>query len=172
MIQLKVETRDADRALRALSVLEPAVARETKRAISDIGKELAAAVTAASPDSPPVSGWRATPSGWPAWSKVTGKSRRVGAGVIVSMSDSSGGIIAQMAEFVGNKTAIKTTLGEHLADMFNSSRPGFGPTASNSRRQAKGRVGTRVLNERYPAVVEQIREACDKAVAEVNRRMP
>lgn len=169
MMQVKVETRGADQALRALSVLEPAVGREVKRAISAIGKDLAGAVAAAAPGSPPVSGWKATPGGWPAWQQVTAKSKRVGAGIIVSTSDAGGGTIAHMAEFIGNGTKTQTTRGAHLADMFNQR---LGRTVGNSRRKSPGRIGVKVINQRYPAVVEQIKDACDRAVAEVNRRMP
>ena len=57
MIDLRVQAKGADQALRALRALEPEVAREVGRDITNIAQNLAAAVRMAAPGQPPVSGW-------------------------------------------------------------------------------------------------------------------
>ena len=168
VIGATIRLEGGDQALRALQTLEPTVARNTKRVISKVGANLAAQITAASEPEPPVSGWRATPS-WPGWSKVSGRSQRRGAGIVVTTTDSGGGRIAHMHEFIGNMTKVRTPRGRHLAEMMNQR---LGVPVSNSRRKAAGRLGVRIINEQGQAVHNDIKKACDEAVAEVNRRMP
>lgn len=170
MIGATIRIEGGDQALRALKTLEPTVARKTKQTITKIGKNLADTITAQARGDAPVSGWRATPSGWPAWEQVRGVSRRRGAGIAVSVeSPSSGGRIANHYEFMGNLTKAKTDRGRHLAQMMNDR---LGVTVSNSRRKAPGRLGVRIINEQGQQVRDDIQKACDEAVAEVNRRMP
>lgn len=167
MIQATVRLEGGDQALRALATMEPTVGRQVKREISSVGKQLAAKVTAAAQGSPPVSGWVGTPA-WPAWAPVKGVSSRRGAGIVVATT-SSEPRIAHMHEYMGNLTKSPTSNGRHLAEMMNSR---FGSTVAVSRRKTPGRLGVRVIGEEYPAVIDQIKSACDKAVDEVNRRMP
>jgi hypothetical protein len=170
MIGASVRIDGADRALKALAILEPTVARKTKQEISKIGQMLANYITdlASQHGSPPVSGWRGTPT-WPAWSPVRGQSRRVGAGVAVT-STSSDVRIAAMYEYIGNATKIKDPIkGQRLSDLFNDR---LGATVSAPRRQRPGRLIRRTINERYGEARQQLEAAVDKAVDEVNRRMP
>jgi hypothetical protein len=166
-MDLNVRLIGADRAIKALSILEPSVARRVKREISSVGSELAAHMTSLAQSDPPVSGWQGTP-GWPAWGAVTGSSRRVGAGVVVTPK-SSDSRIAGMYEYIGNATKIETKQGAVLSRMLNQR---LGVPVSNSRRRRPGRLVRQTLNDKYAESREKIENACDEAVAEVNRRMP
>ena len=168
-MELGVRIQGADQTLRALSVLEPTVARKTKQAITAIGQDLAAHIRAQAKADAPVSGWRETPGGWPAWTQVQAQHKRRGAGVVVNTTSGSDNIVAAMYEYVGNGTAIKTDNGAKLSQMFNQR---LGPTVQNSRRKRPGRLVIKTLNEKYAGVRRDIEAACDAAVAEVNRRMP
>ena len=175
-MELGIRIQGADQTLRALSVLEPTVARKTKQAITGIGQALAAHIRAeakgypANPGGAVVSGFRATPSGWPAWTQVQAQHKRRGAGVVVNTTSGSDNIVAAMYEYVGNGTAITDEKhGAHLSAMFNER---LGKTVQNSRRRHPGRLVIKTLNEKYAGVRRDIETACDAAVAEVNRRMP
>ena len=74
-----------------------------------------------------------------------------------------------MVEYMGNGTKIKTRQGAKLSEMFNER---LGVTVDVPRRKSKSRLGGKVLVELYPSIVEQLKAACDRAVDEVNRRMP
>lgn len=167
-MNLSVRVQGGDQALRALRSLEPTVAKKVGQDISKVGAGLAAEISNRAPSEPPVSGWRATPSGWPAWGQVTASHRRRGTSVTVSTS-SNPSAIAGMLEFIGNGTKIKSDRGRHLSEMFNRR---LLTTVPVKNRKAKGRLGARVLNEKYPEVIAEITQACEFAVAEVNRRMP
>ena len=167
-MNLNVRLIGADRALKALDILEPKVAREVKKEISVIGQDMASYMTGLAQSSPPVSGWRGTPS-WPAWSSVSGSSARRGAGVVVTPRSSGDARIAAMYEYIGNATKIETEKGAVLSRMFNER---LGATVSNSRRKRPGRLVRATLNARYADARRKIEAACDKAVDEVNRRMP
>ena len=166
-VDLNVRLIGADRALKALSILEPSVARRVKREISGIGSEMAAHITSLAQNDAPVSGWKGTPA-WPAWGQVTGRSRRVGAGVVITPT-SSDSRIAGMYEYIGNATRIQTTQGATLSRMLNER---LGTPVSNSRRKRPGRLVRQTLNDKYSEARRRIEEACDQAVEEVNRRMP
>ena len=168
MIGATIRVQGGNQALRALKTLEPTVARKTKQTISKIGKSLADEITNAAQSEPPVSNWVGSES-WPSWIKVSGKSQRRGAGVVVSTVDGGGGRIAHMHEFLGNMTKVRTRQGEHLARMMNDR---LGVPVANSRRKTAGRLGVRIINEQGQQVRDDIQKACDEAVAEVNRRMP
>ncbi len=167
MLAVKVE--GADQALRALRVLEPTVARKVGREIGKVGADLAAEIRNRAPSEAPVSGWRATPGGWPAWTSVQSSHKRRGANVEVNTRSGSDNRVAGMVEFIGNATKIKSERGAVLSRMFNER---LGPTVSLKNRRSPGRLAYRVLNERYASVLQEIKKACDDAVAEVNRRMP
>lgn len=174
-VDLNVRLVGADQALKALDILEPTVARRVKKEISDVGREMAAYITSlASGQQAPVSGWRGS-AGWPAWSAVSGSSGRRGAGVVVSPK-SDPAAIAGMYEYIGNATKIQpaknpgaTPRGAVLSRMFNER---LGVPVSNSRRKKPGRLVRQTLNDKYPEARRKIEAACDKAVDEVNRRMP
>lgn len=166
-VSLNVRLTGADQTLRALNVLEPTVARRVKKEIGAIGKELAGYITSLAQSETPVSGWAGTP-GWPAWSAVTGSSRLSGAGVVVTPT-SSPSAIAGMYEYIGNATRITTEKGATLSKMFNER---LGVPVSNSRRKKPGRLVRQTLNDKYPEARRNIEEAVDRAVEEVNRRMP
>jgi hypothetical protein len=167
VVDLNVRLTGADQTLRALNILEPSVARRVKKEIGDIGRDLASYMTSLAQSDPPVSGWVGT-SNWPAWSAVTGSSRRSGAGVVVTPR-SSVSAIAGMYEYIGNATKIESKQGAVLSRMFNQR---LGVPVSNSRRKRPGRLVRQTLNDRYADSRRDIEKACDDAVAEVNRRMP
>ena len=174
-MDLNIRLNGADQALKALAILEPTVARKVKREISDIGRDMAGYMTSlAKSDQPPVSGWRGS-QGWPAWAPVTGSSARRGAGVTITPK-SSVTAIAGMYEYIGNATKIQpaknegaTPRGAVLSRMFNER---LGVPVTNSRRKKPGRLVRQTLNDKYPEARRGIEQACDKAVDEVNRRMP
>jgi hypothetical protein len=167
-VDLNIRLTGADQALKALNILEPTVARNVKKEISDVGRTMAAHITSlANSSGPPVSGWRES-AGWPAWSAVTGSSSRRGAGVVITPR-SSVSAIAGMYEYIGNATRIQTVQGETLSRMFNER---LGNPVSNSRRKRPGRLVRQTLNDKYPQARREIEAACDRAAAEVNRRMP
>lgn len=166
-MDLNVRLTGADETLKALNVLEPTVARRVKAEIGSVGKELASYITSLAQSDPPVSGWTGTPA-WPAWSAVTGSSRLSGAGVVVTPK-SSVSAIAGMYEYIGNATKIQKLKGANLSRMFNER---LGVPVSNSRRKRPGRLVRQTLNDKYPEARRDIEKAVDKAVEEVNWRMP
>ena len=169
MIEFDVKIEGAAQALKALAALEPQVGREVKQAINGIGQDLAAEVRNRAPGEPPVSGWRATPGGWPAWTTVQTSFRRAQTTIIVQTRSGGDNKIASMVEYVGNGTKIRTDKGARLSAMFNER---LGATVPVTKRSSRSRLGGKVLMEMYPRVVGEIEKACDRAVSEVNRRMP
>lgn len=167
MVELSVRIVGANEALKALRTLEPTVAREVGRKVSGIGAMLVAQVKAQAPKSPPVSGWRGS-TNWPAWSPITATSSRRGMNVYVTTSSGSGGIIANMAEYVGNGTQInsESRTGAHLSAMFNER---LGPTVPSGKKR-RGRLTLQAVKN--PETVRGLRNAVEEAVQEVNRRMP
>lgn len=173
MDSVYVRVVGAEQALKALSILEPEVAKRTKREISDIGKMMAQYMTglvasSGRADTPPVSGWQGTPA-WPSWGAVTGSSVRRGASVIITPKSGADARIAAMYEYIGNATSIQSENGAKLSQMFNSR---LGQGVANSRRKRPGRLVRQTLNETYGDAFKRLKEACDEAVATVNRRMP
>ena len=166
-MDLNIRLTGADQALKALNILEPTVARRVKKEIGDVGRDMAAHMTSLVKTEPPVSGWRGS-AGWPEWTAVAGSSRLSGAGVVVTPK-SSPTAIAGMYEYIGNATKIETEKGAVLSRMFNER---LGVPVSNSRRKKPGRLVRQTLNDKYPQARRDIEAACDKAVDEVNRRMP
>ena len=167
-VSLNVRLTGAQQTLKALEILEPSVARRVKKEISSIGTDLASHISGLAQSEPPVSGWVGGPT-WPAWSAVKGSSARRGAGVVVTPKSSGDARIAAMYEYIGNATKINTEKGAVLSRMFNER---LGTPVVNSRRKRPGRLVRQTLNDRYAEARRKIEEACDKAVDEVNRRMP
>lgn len=164
----------AEQALRALRTIEPSIAREVGREVSNIGRDLVAEAQSLAPDRPPVSGWVGTSgargsrggAGWPAWAPVQSSFRRRGMSVTVT-TNSSPPAIASFAESLGRGQKVKTSAGARLVEMAKSR---WSPIVKSGKKE--GRVARAAISNRYPEVMEDLRKACDKAVDEVNRRMP
>lgn len=171
---LAIQVKGAEQALRALRTIDPQVAREVGRDITNIGADLAAAVALKAPAEPPVSGWQETSgargsrggAGWPAWGTVQATSRRRGMSVIVTTT-SDPSAIASLAESLGRGTRWKTKAGLNLVTY---ARMRWSPIVQSGKKE--GRVARATVAEKYPQIMEQIQAACDRAVVEVNRRMP
>lgn len=174
MAELGLRIEGAEEALRALRVLEPSVAREVGREVTSIGAGLAAAVRIMAPEKPPVSGWVATSgakgsrggAGWPPWSPIQASSRRRGMSTIVTTT-SGDASIASFAESLGRGQKWKTRAGLNLVKY---ARLRWSPIVKAGKKE--GRVARAAIAENYPQVMDDLQEAVNKAVTEVNRRMP
>lgn len=174
MAQASVRVVGADQALRALRSLEPTVARQVGRDISNVGRDIMAEAQSLAPDSPPVSGWVATSgargsrggAGWPAWAPVQTSFRRRGTTITVQ-TNSSPPAIASFAESLGRGQKAKTDAGRRLVAM---ARERWSPIVKSGKKE--GRVARAAIANKYPEVMANLKAACDKAVDEVNRRMP
>jgi hypothetical protein len=174
MVQASVRVVGVDEALKALRTLDPTVARLVGREFSDIGRDLVAEVQSLAPQKPPVSGWVATSgsrgsrggAGWPAWAPVQSSFRRRGTTVTVS-TNSTPPAIASFAESLGRGQKAKTDAGRKLVEMANDR---WAPIVKSGKKE--GRVARGAIANKYPEVIANLRKACDKAVDEVNRRMP
>lgn len=173
MESMTVKVVGADQALRALRTIAPEVAKQVGREVSDIGRMYAAAAREATPSGPPSSHWRGTSgargtrggAGWPAWANLTFKTSRRGMTVYITGTSSSPAI-ASMYETMGRGTRVRTKAGAQLIRLMNDK---FGPVAQSGRKSGRMR---RIAGEHYGEAVRQVDEACQHAVAEVNRRMP
>ena len=173
-MDFSVRVIGADQALRALRVIEPTVARQVGREVSSIGAGLTAAVRSIAPSSPPVSGWKPTSgargsrggAGWPAWSQIQASSRRRGMSVIVTTT-SPDASIASFAESLGRGEKWKTSAGLNLVKY---ARLRWSPIVKAGKKE--GRVARAAIAENYPEIMRDMQTAVDRAVAEVNRRMP
>ena len=172
-MQASVRVVGADRALKALQVLEPSVAREVKRDLSKVGAMYKAAIADATPPGPGASHWRATSGargsrggdGWPAWSDLSFSVARRGLSIYIRGTSADGAIEA-MYETMGRKTRVKTTQGEALIAAMTEK---FGPVVKSGRKSGRLR---RIAGENYATAIKDIEAACDRAVDEVNRRLP
>ena len=170
--RLRIEGGDA--ALKALRVMEPTVARQVGKDVTKIGLALAAAVRSIAPTEPPVSGWREASgasgsrggAGWPAWSQVQASYTRRGMTARVRTS-SNPTAIASFAESLGRGTEWKTRAGLNLVAY---ARMRWSPIVKSGRKE--GRVARAAIAQEYPEAMRDLQRACDRAVAEVNRRMP
>jgi len=168
VIDLRVGERGADQALKALRALEPTVAREVGRQVTNIGANLAAAVRAAAPTSPPVSGWTES-GGGPrglGWGQIQATSSRRGMSVRVT-STSSEAAYASWAESLGRGNRWTTRAGLNLVLM---ARQRWGPIVRSGAKE--GRVARAAVQKQYPQIMEDLKAACDRAAAEIDRRMP
>ena len=171
MADFSVRIVGADKALKALRSLEPSVAREVGREVGQVGTRIRARIVAMAPTQPPMSGWRNVPAakgrtrggaGWPAWENIGATSRRSGMSVRVTTTSA----VAAIYESAGAQSSGESPQGEQF--IRNLSRYG-GLVQSGAK---KGRLGRKVIAEMYAAEKQNIENACDRAVAEVNRRMP
>lgn len=172
-MDVSVRVVGADQALRALRTIEPTVAKQVGREVSDIGRMLVGAARAATPSGPGASNWRQTSgsrgsrggAGWPGWADLTFTSSRRGMSVFVT-GRSSSPAIAAMYETMGRRTSVKTRAGEQLISNMDAK---FGPVVQSGKKAGRMR---RIAGENYGKAVDMMEKACDRAVEEVNRRMP
>lgn len=169
---MQISIRGADQALRALRVLEPETAKQVGKEVSEIGKDLSAAIRSSAPSSAPMSGWKATSGsrgarggqGWPDWSQIQASHRRRGMTAIVD-TRSSPSMIAVVYETAGIQGG-RSSNGRRFID--NLERSG---TLVKSGKYS-GRLARRQIKESYPAILDDLRKATRKAVERVNELMP
>ena len=174
MAEMSVRLVGGEQALKALRTLDPTVARLVGRELSDIGRDLVAEAQSLAPQKPPVSGWVATSgargsrggAGWPAWAPVQSSYKRRATTVTVTTS-SNPPAIASFAESLGRGQKAKTEAGRKLVEMANER---WSPIVKSGKKE--GRVARGAIANRYPEVMADLKRACDRAVEEVNRRMP
>jgi hypothetical protein len=174
MAQMSVRLVGGEQALKALRTLEPGVARLVGRELSDVGRDLVAEVQNLAPKKPPVSGWVATDGsrggrgglGWPAWSPISSRFTRRGTTIRV-ITNSSEPSSASFAESLGRGTKWKNRAGLHLIAMTNNR---WAPIVQSGKKE--GRVARGAIANKYPEVMAELKRAVDRAVEEVNRRMP
>lgn len=158
--------------MKALSLMEPAVAKNVGKEIRSAGSLIAAVAKANAPQQPTMSGWRETDAtrgrtrggaGWPAWETPGVSVRRKGGAVVVS----STGAVAAIYESAG-----KNGLGglSRNGGQFIRNNSRYGRLQTHGKRT--GRLMIPAVAATYPAVIAQITKACERAVEEVNRRMP
>ena len=172
-MDVSVKVVGASEALRALRTIEPTVAKQVGREVSAIGRMLVAAARAATPSGPGASHWRQTSgsrgsrngAGWPGWSDLAFTSSRRGMTVFVT-GKSASPAIAAMYETMGRRTSVKTRAGEQLIANMDAK---FGPVVQSGKKAGRMR---RIAGENYGQAVDMLEKACDRAVEEVNRRMP
>jgi hypothetical protein len=171
-MEVTVEIAGSSEALKALRVLEPTVAREVGRDVTKVGQRIASAMQATTPPLP-ASRWVGTSgargsrggAGWPAWQPITYRVMRrdLTVRVVGTSSDPS---IAAMFETMGRETRVKTLQGRQLIANMNEAA---GEVAKSGKKRGRAR---RVAGEQYASAIRDIQAAVDKAVSEVNRRMP
>lgn len=172
-MNVSVKVVGASDALKVLRTIEPTVARQVGREVSGIGRMYLQAVREATPPGPGASHWRATSgsrgsrggAGWPAWSDLTFSSSRRGMSVFVT-GKSSSPAIAAMFETMGRETSVKTVAGGQLIANMNEK---FGRVEQSGRKSGRMR---RIAGDNYGKAIDMLEKACDRAVEEVNRRMP
>jgi hypothetical protein len=188
MTTMSVRIDGADQALRALRTMEPETAKQVAKEISSVGRMLAAYINADAPSAPPMRGWRTKPtmnphhkkpsrggSGWDsdvAWSPIRARSARRGTSVVISTQSSNfSAIIYESAGVKGGRKS-RGAPGSGDGDQFiaNLQRPPYGPLVQSGKYQ--GRLARRAIKQNYGQVLRDIEQACERAVIEVNRRMP
>lgn len=170
-----IQITGVDQTLRALSKIEPTVAKEVNRKLYVAGKSIAAIANARIPGDPPLSGWRTVAptvwsaakltrggAGWPAWQRFSFSGRKgKGMSTFVEMKGAlATGMIAETANINGVNSERGMRLGNSLPGIV---------------RPAKGKPGRllRAANaQRYPQTVEDIREATRLAEETVERMLP
>ena len=168
---MSITVKGADEAVRVLQTMEPIFAKEIKKEISSAGKLIAARAQEIAPSGPTMTNWRTIPAargrtrggaGWPAWQNPGVQVSRRGASVIVS----STGAVAAIYESAGKNGLEGHSLsgGQFIRNNSNEHR-----LVQAGKR--KGRLMIPAIQETYPEVMKRIREACDRAVEEANRRL-
>lgn len=174
MAEYTVRVEGADQALRALRTMEPEVAKQVGREISGVGRSIAAYIKSNGPPTSPMTGWRAVNAtrgrsrngaGWPAWAPITATSRRRGTTVTIDMIGAVAAIYESAGKNNPNGVSTHPDGGQFIR---NASRHGS-LIVSGKRR---GRLAAKAISAEYPEALRRVKAACDRAVDEVNRRMP
>jgi hypothetical protein len=156
--------------------MEPETAKQVGREISKVGKDIAAYIKSNAPSEPPMSGWRTVPAaqgrtrggaGWPAWSGISAGSARRGASVTVTMTGATAAIYESAGKVNPNGVSTHPDGGQFIRNLSR-----YGQLVTSGRRPRKGRLAGKAVVEKYPEALRQVEAACNKAVEEVNRRMP
>lgn len=172
-MDMNIKVTGADEAVRVLQTMEPLFAKEIKKEISSAGRLVADYAKGITPSGPTMRGWRETPAvrgrtrggaGWPAWQNPGVTVSRRGASVIIA----STGAVAAIYESAGKNGlgGLSPTGGQFIRN--NSTDPGR-PLVQAGKR--KGRLMVPAIKQTYPEVIKRIQQACDRAVAEANRRL-
>ena len=172
-MDMSIKVKGADEAVRVLQTMDAIFAKEIKKEISSAGKLVADRAKAMAPGGPTMRGWRETPAargrtrggaGWPAWQNPGVSVSRRGASVVIA----STGAVAAIYESAGKNGlgGLSPTGGQFIRN--NSTDPGR-PLVEAGKR--KGRLMIPAIQQTYPDVIKRIREACDRAVDEANRRL-
>ena len=170
-MEVSVRIDGADNALKVLRTTEPIFAKEIARDISKAGRLVAEHAKQKAPTGPTMSGWRESAAtrgrtrggaGWPAWEAPGVKVSRRGTSVVIA----STGAVAAIYESAG-----KNGLGglSYQGGQFINNNSRYGRLVKSGQRT--GRLMIPSIAATYPQVIEQLRDACDRAVAEVNRRL-
>lgn len=183
-MDVKVKVVGADQALRALRTMEPETAKQIGRELSDVGRMLSAYINATAPTDPPMRGWRTTPvsapqkqsrggKGWNSdvtWSPIRARSSRRGTTVTVStVSANIAAIIYESAGVAGGRKA-RGKPGSGDGAQFIANLEDSAPLVQSGKYQ--GRLARAAIKANYGQVLRDIEAACERAVYEVNRRMP
>ena len=170
---MSIKVKGADEAVRVLQTMDAIFAKEIKREISSAGRLVADHAKGMAPGGPTMRGWREIPAargrtrggaGWPAWQTPGVSVSRRGASVVIA----STGAVAAIYESAGKNGlgGLSPTGGQFIRN--NSTDPGR-PLVQAGKR--KGRLMIPAIQQTYPDVIKRIREACDRAVDEANRRL-
>lgn len=170
---MSIQVKGADEAVRVLQTMEPIFAKEIKKEITSAGRLVADYAKGIAPGEPTMRGWREIPAargrtrggaGWPAWANPGVRVSRRGASVIIA----STGAVAAIYESAGKNGlgGLSPTGGQFIRN--NSTSPGRPLVQAGER---KGRLMIPAIKATYPEVIKRIREACDRAVEEANRRL-
>ena len=170
-MDISVKVKGADEALRVLQTMDAIFAKEIKRDISSAGRLVADHAKQIAPTEPTMRGWREIPAaqgrtrggaGWPSWENPGVRVSRRGASVVIG----STGAVAAIYESAGKKglNGLSPTGGQFIR---NNSR--YGRLVKAGDRT--GRLMIPAIKATYPEVIKRIREACDRAVEEANRRL-
>jgi hypothetical protein len=168
---MSIKVKGADEAVRVLQTMDSIFAKEIKREISSAGRLVADYAKQKAPTQPTMSGWRETPAargrtrggaGWPAWQNPGVSVSRRGASVVIA----STGAVAAIYESAGKNglNGLSQNGGQFIR---NNSR--YGRLVKAGERT--GRLMIPAIQQTYPEVIKRIREACDRAVDEANRRL-
>ena len=168
---MSIKVKGADEAVRVLQTMDAIFAKEIKKEISSAGKLVADRAKAMAPSEPTMRGWREVPAargrtrggaGWPGWENPGVRVSRRGASVVIA----STGAVSAIYESAGKNGlgGISPTGGQFIR---NNSR--YGRLVKAGDRT--GRLMIPAIQQTYPDVIKRIREACDRAVDEANRRL-
>jgi hypothetical protein len=163
------------------------VAKQVGQEVSAVGRTLAAYINANAPTAPPMSGWKTTPTtnpqgkqgrgrggkGWNSdvtWSPIRATSSRRGMSVTIkTQSANAAAIIYESAGVKGGRT-FRGPGGSGDGAQFIANLQRHAPLVQSGKYQ--GRLGRAAIKANYGEALRKIEAACNKAVFEVDRRMP